>query len=94
MSHPRPPAPPTQQPMTTVETSTWIWSPPSFCKWGKWYRARVSTLHQACHSLPDAPKAFEKGLSILDLHKKHNYSAEGPKHLVLLWWEWPSEVFQ
>lgn len=27
-------------------------------------------------------------MDILDLHQQ-NYGVEGPKHLVVLWWEWP-----
>jgi hypothetical protein len=68
----------------------WTWQPHSFRKRGRWYRKRVSNLRRACANLPAAEKAFEHGLSILELHKL-NYSNEGPKHLVLLWWEWPEE---
>ena len=68
----------------------WEWSPPSFRKRGPWYRARIRNLRAACDTLDDPETAFTEGLKILDLHGK-NYGEEGPKHLVLLWWEWPQE---
>ena len=40
--------------------------------------------------MPDEAVAFQEGLEILSLHGK-NYGDEGPKHLVLLWWEWPED---
>jgi len=68
----------------------WNWQPPSFRKRGKWYRQRVSNLGTVCATLPDAESVFQDGLRILELHKE-NYGETGPKHLVLLWWEWPLE---
>jgi hypothetical protein len=69
-----------------------IWNPPSFHKRGKWYPTRLSSLRQAVSILPqpEQAKVFAEGVSLLNLHSK-NYGVEGPKHLVLLWWEWPVE---
>lgn len=66
------------------------WRPPSFNKRGRWYRKRVANLRRACSTLSNNDEVFADGLRILDLHR-HNYSDDGPKHLVLLWWEWPAE---
>ena len=70
--------------------SEWSWQPPSFRKRGPWYRARISNLRAACRTMLDEQVAFQEGLQILNLHSQ-NYGDDGPKHLILLWWEWPND---
>jgi hypothetical protein len=75
------------------DTQEWSWSPPSFKKRGRWHRERVSKLRTACTRFPDSDTIFQEGLAILESHRQ-NYTSAGPKHLVLLWWEWPPEYHE
>mmetsp|Transcript_15716 Transcript_15716/g.22422 ORF Transcript_15716/g.22422 Transcript_15716/m.22422 type:complete len:338 (+) Transcript_15716:3717-4730(+) len=85
--HPRPLPPTVCQATSPIEL---LWRPPRFTKRGRWYRARLSNLRAVCQLLPDGNAAFADGLRRLSQHSQ-NYGDEGPKHLVLLWWEWPPE---
>ena len=83
---------PPNTPCTSKNSSkTWTWSPPNLSKGKEFYNNRVQSLRLAVDTLgSDAEFFFKQGLQILTAHRT-NYGPEGPKHLVLLWWEWPQE---
>jgi hypothetical protein len=68
------------------------WVPPNLAPGGSWHTKRMEHLRlaAACYSDPDA--LIEDGIRMLEVHRR-NYNAEGPdpKHLQLLWWEFPKE---
>ena len=76
----------------TTEASPFEWHPPDLSPGGPWHRASVARLTKAAQSFPDPPAVIQEGMEMLDRHR-NNYTSTGPepKHLQLLWWEFPPE---
>ena len=72
------------------EAYHWQWEAPDLTKGGEWYHARVASLKEAIDGRKDQEHLLREGLAALDIHRG-NYSDAGPKHLQLLWWEFPKE---
>lgn len=72
------------------DPSEWTWKAPDLSEGGEWYQARVASLEEAIAGRPDADLLRADGLEALRRHRT-NYGEEGPQHLQILWWEFPSE---
>jgi hypothetical protein len=72
-----------------IPSANWEYSLPDLSADGKWYQERVSSLRRAIQGLTDAEALWLEGLEALEIHRG-NYSAEGPKYLQVLWWEFPT----
>jgi hypothetical protein len=79
-------------PAAPPEVPPFSWVPPNLAPGASWHTKRMEHLRlaAACYSDPDA--LIEDGIKMLEVHRS-NYNAEGPdpKHLQLLWWEFPKE---
>ncbi len=86
-----PPSNPTTTPPLDTQTSTpaWDWVSPTLGPGTTFRWKRMASLQLAVSTLPaeERSDAYSIGIRTLDLHS-HNYTSDGPKHLVLLWWEW------
>ncbi len=71
-----------------ADTLAWKWTPPDLSEGSEWYNDRVRGLRNAIAGRTDAAELFREGLQLL-AHHRTNYGPEGPKYLVVLWWEWP-----
>ena len=71
-----------------ANTLAWKWTPPDLSEGSAWYNDRVRGLRRAVAGASTLTTLFEEGLQLLAHHRK-NYGPEGPKFLVVLWWEWP-----
>ena len=89
----RTPGPAPEYPTDRADESAFDWSPPDLRKGSKWYNQRVRSLDLATRDRPDQKQLVKQGLKALDFHRK-NYSAEGPKYLQLLWWEFPEDHWE
>ena len=69
-------------------TSSWTYSAPDLRVHGTFYRDRINSLKKAIKILRlDYHTTMKKGIETLQAYRL-NYGPEGPKHLVILWWEW------
>ena len=86
-------------PLPTLSVKiTESWSMPDLSIGGSFYCNSIVNLKKAIQQLTTTSQdgidkeeqalILKEGLYILDCHRQ-NYSTEGPKHLVVLWWEWP-----
>ena len=77
------------------ETEPWRWDPPDLRPGRAWYRSRVRSLKRAARHYPESqqPQIISDGKGDLARHR-NNYGPEGPKHLQLLWWEFPKEHWE
>ena len=74
----------------SLRTSHWSWNHPDLSEGGTFYNNSVHNLKNALlHLGPNHDHLFQEGLELLAAHRT-NYNIGGPKHLVVLWWEWPS----
>ena len=80
-------------PETTEDDYTWEWHVPDLSEGSDWYNERVASLTVAVEGLEDAATIYAEGLLALKVHCG-NYTAEGPKYLQLLWWEFPVEHWE
>ena len=69
------------------------WEPPDLKRNSLWYKERLKNLKAATEGLPDQDQLIRDGLKAMDFHRK-NYTPDGPKHLQLLWWEFPPEHWE
>lgn len=69
---------------------TWDYVLPDLSEGGQFYLARVKRLREAVLAERGPPQWIVDGLADLD-HHRTNYGPDGPKFLVVLWWEWPPE---
>lgn len=95
-----PDAMPTMLPVSWMEATEDVeedeecdWVPPDLSEGGDWHRERVRTLEVAIAGWSDATRLRKEGLEALERHRE-NYGPEGPKHLQLLWWEFPPEHWE
>jgi hypothetical protein len=72
---------------------TWEWSALDLSKYSPWYKDRVKSILQAIEGDLEAERWYRAGLQALAIHRE-NYTVEGPKHLQLLWWEFPKEHWE
>lgn len=77
---------------STAEDSTWTWEPPPLNKDSEFRRDSIKRLVSALEAFPESERdsLFREGLDILEKHSE-NFTENGIKHLVLLWWHWPCE---
>jgi hypothetical protein len=68
------------------------WKPPDLGPQSEWTRKRVFNLIRAASQYENPGTLIKHGLQDLRRHRS-NYDSEGPrpKHLQLLWWEFPPE---
>ena len=68
----------------------WTWTMPDLTEGSPFSLERIKTLTATIKRLNlDFDSEFQAGLDILSAHRL-NYGPDGPSHLVVLWWEWPS----
>ena len=72
------------------EEEEWEYECPNLEPGSEWYNERVRNLKRAVKGRPDEKELIQDGLEALRIHRG-NYTAEGPKYLQLLWWEFPEE---
>ena len=92
-----PPLPSSPSPQPSEEKpphspEPWSWAPPDLSLDRAWYRQRVRALKRAARHYPESerPALIAAGKRDLAIHRA-NYGPEGPKHLQILWWEFPRE---
>lgn len=68
--------------------STWTYEVPDLTEGGLWNLERVQNLHAAVAEEGGPASWITDGLVDLG-HHRTNYGPEGPRYLVVLWWEWP-----
>ena len=76
-----------------IKDTPFHWEPPDLKRGSSWYRARLRGLERATKGLSNQAILIKDGLKALDYHRQ-NYTSEGPKHLQLLWWEFPPEHWE
>ena len=76
-------------------SSEWSWTPPSLKLSGRWYRNRLRNLKKAVKTYPpqERSRMIEDGKRDLARHRG-NYGPDGPRHLQILWWEFPREHWE
>ena len=86
--HPQKP-PPLPNPLPPPSMNTWTWNHPDLREGSKFYNQRIHSLRNVLRHLgPNHDHLFQEGLELLAAHRT-NYSSDGPKTLVVLWWECP-----
>jgi hypothetical protein len=94
MSQPPPsPGAPSQEtsvpgPSTTPEG--WAWKPPDLGPNSDFYHRQSARLREVTLELGGPDEWIKNGEAALVKHRS-NYGPDGPKHLVVLWWNWPPE---
>jgi hypothetical protein len=68
----------------------WHWEPPDLGPESAFYHRQVSKLQELTKELGGPSEWITDGKAALARHRE-NYGPDGPKHLVILWWNWPSE---
>ena len=89
----RPEDPPT---LSHNMNTTKKWSMPNLSIGSTFYNKSVHKLKTVVTELKtseDKAKLIIDGIELLK-HHRQNYGSEGPKNLVVLWWEWPSVHWQ
>ena len=77
--------------ITSKPIVPWTWNVPNLSINSCFYQKRIQGLKSAIRELNlNYTSTMKQGLDILEAHRT-NYGMEGPKHLVILWWEWPKE---
>ena len=71
----------------------WTFRMPDLAEGGAWHKQRVKNLRRAAANFGNHKHLVREGLEALRRHRR-NYGPEGPKHLQLLWWEWPRRLWQ
>ena len=82
------PPPPVRASAPASPAQQWDWNPPDLAPSGPWYQQRLKSLRKVIDGRPDFRKLYVEGKKALAIHRK-NYTTDGPKHLQLLWWEFP-----
>lgn len=85
------PSPSDSSSPSTVPPSTWTWTPPDLSASSSFRQDSIKRLTDALAFFPieERTRLYDEGLVLLNKHSQ-NFTPEGPKKLVLLWWEWPS----
>ena len=71
----------------------WTWEAPDLSEGSPFHKARMKRLREVIAICRGPPSWLEEGKWLLTEHRK-NYGPEGPKSLVVLWWEWPQEHWE
>ena len=80
--------PPKASTQDQATPTTWTFKIPNLSHGSPWYNQRVRNLKKAARKFENRDKLIREGLLALRRHRQ-NYGPSGPKHLQLLWWEWP-----
>ena len=76
---------------TNELVSQWTWKASDLGINSRFYQDRIRSLKSAIKEVNlDYHSTMIQGLDILKAHRS-NYGSDGPKHLVVLWWEWPKQ---
>jgi hypothetical protein len=81
------PAPPTPPASPDPE---WSWTAPDLGPDSAFYHRQIARLRALTAELAGPADWITDGEAALQKHRQ-NYGPDGPKHLVVLWWNWPRE---
>jgi hypothetical protein len=70
--------------------SAWTWEPPDLGPTSPFYFRQITRLREVTTELGGLPEWITDGETAL-AHHRENYGLDGPKRLVILWWNWPRE---
>jgi hypothetical protein len=71
----------------------WKWDPPDLGACSPFYKRQLNRLCEVTAELDGPPSWIEEGKAILAAHRE-NYGPDGPKNVVVLWWNWPREHWE
>jgi hypothetical protein len=65
----------------------WKWDPPDLGADSPFYKRQLNRLCEVTAELDGPPSWIKEGKAILAAHRE-NYGPDGPKNVVVLWWNW------
>jgi hypothetical protein len=77
-------------PPPTKSEPDWSWEPPDLSLGSVFYKEQRALLESITAEYEGPPEWISNGKLALAAHR-NNYGPDGPKKLVILWWNWPPE---